>query len=560
MIVPRITSLFEHTRQLLKNFAANGGRILFTAPLPAMVEGECVPGLAQELEQLPNSTVVSSYEELLEQLGALDLWKVEIRGKEGQEDCDILTAVRKMEGGYLIFAVNNDREKAHPVTISISQDAVVTAYDPWKNQYEARAVQRCEKGCCSKSSEKCGSLQGTDEFGRVSVRFVDEFAPAQSRIYFVAAVEEKNGFPVVNDTMAPGSEEVCSMGGIGTVDFPYVHPHYADPVFASLGPAAKVRRTMENVLTLDMCRYALGKPVDSGAVQGDALNSEKMQGEAALSEEMQVWQAQKEIRDTLGMQQVWYNGAPQRYFWLAKPHEKDGTEFTLSFTFCVKESIDRICSVVIEKAKDYSVRLNGEECIWEDRYFMDRDMHRFRLPKLEAGEQTLTITGPYTQATELEDIFIIGDFAVDNDRCIVRECGKLHFGDWCFQGYYHYPGNMIYEFDLPDRDEDAQEYIRKMGECRATLAEVRLNGQTAGFLMGNTMRELNLTPFMQKDSNHLEIEVVGSPRNMFGPFHQTYTGCSRISWADFRTEGRFYTPDYVLEPYGIFGQVTICKR
>ena len=80
---------------------------------------------------------------------------------------------------------------------------------------------------------------------------------------------------------------------MGAVEFPYVHPHYADPVFAALGPAARVRRTMENALTLDCCTYSLG---------GEPFGTE-----------MEVWKAQKEIRDRLSMQQIYYNGAPQRY-------------------------------------------------------------------------------------------------------------------------------------------------------------------------------------------------------------------------------------------------------
>ena len=64
--------------------------------------------------------------------------------------------------------------------------------------------------------------------------------------------------------------------------------------------------------------------------------------------------------------------------------------------------------------------------------------------------------------------------------------------------------------------------------------------------------------YFDKEENLLELEIVGSPRNMFGPFHRAYTGCSRISWADFRTEGRFHT-DGVLKPYGIFEQSYICE-
>ena len=53
---------------------------------------------------------------------------------------------------------------------------------------------------------------------------------------------------------------------------------------------------------------------------------------------------------------------------------------------------------------------------------------------------------------------------------------------------------------------------------------------------------------------------MGTPRNLFGPLHQKYTGCTRISWADFRTEGIFYTPDYVLHPYGLMDQVRLLKQ
>ena len=44
---------------------------------------------------------------------------------------------------------------------------------------------------------------------------------------------------------------------------------------------------------------------------------------------------------------------------------------------------------------------------------------------------------------------------------------------------------------------------------------------------------------------------------MFGPFHQAYTGCTRISWKDFRTEGMYHCSGYVLEPYGLMEQITL---
>lgn len=496
VIVPRITSMFESTLLLLKEFAGKGGRLIFTTPLPAMLEGKKNPGLEKELRALPGAAFVSSYEELLRYLNQELPDPLHIRNRDGQEDSGILSSIRKTEDGYLLFLVNNDRENVHQVSVRLPFHGRLTAYDPWNDR--------------------------DSEVRMTGNGFVASFAPAESRIYFLKSGDER----------ASGEEAAEE-----TLSFPYEHPHYAAPVFAALGPAASVRRTIENVLTLDVCRYAL-------------------KGEG-LSEAMPVWEAQREIRNRLSMQQVYYNGAPQRYFWLSEGSANDGTPFTLDFAFAVAEAPGSDCFAVIEKPEGYTVRLNGSLCRPVPGYFMDRDMKRFLLPEMKPGVQRLEITGPYQQKTELEDIYITGDFAVDTRRRIGRESGQLHFGDWCFQGYYHYPGSMVYEFPLPGKEAGGHRYFLKLGEFRAALAAVRLNGRDVGYAMGRTIRELELTEAMEEKENFLEIEVVGSPRNMFGPFHQTYTGCSRISWADFRTEGRFYTPDYVLEPYGLLGQIAI---
>lgn len=495
VIVPGITSMFANTRRLLEEFANAGGRIIFVNPFPSMIEGKISENLEKELESLPGCVVLSDYESIAQCIYSEGEDVLRIREKDGQEASDVLVKTKKNENGYTMFMVNNDRKEKKTVTIQFPETGKVIKYDPWNDSHEELTVQK---------------------HGNAAMKFLLELTPAQSQIVMIKTDET----PV-----------------FGKSEFPYEHPHYTEPVFAALGPVAKVRRTMENVLTLDTCRY-------------------RIRGEE-MSEEMQLWKAQEEIRERLQMQQIYYNGAPQRYFWLKTPCEGDETPFELEFDFEVSEAPENPCYAVIEKADEFTVKLNGNPCAYTEGYFIDHKMNRFLLPDMKAGVQRLTVSGKYRHEIELEDIYIIGDFAVDNSRNICRESGKLHFGDWCFQGYAHYPGGIVYEFDFPCEMLKDQKYILKMGEYRATLGIVRLNGETAGYLVGNTVDSLELTKYMKMGNNHLEIEIAGSPRNMFGPFHQTYTGCSRISWADFRTEGKFYTPDYVLEPYGIQGQITI---
>ena len=126
------------------------------------------------------------------------------------------------------------------------------------------------------------------------------------------------------------------------------------------------------------------------------------------------------------------------------------------------------------------------------------------------------------------------------------------------QGYANYPGSIIYQYKVPRLMSDNRIQLH-IGEWSGTLLKVRINGSDVGIHMEKKNCVTEVQGYFDKEENLLELEIIGSPRNMFGPFHQAYTGCSRISWADFRTEGRFHTDGKVLKPYGIFEQSYICE-
>ena len=261
----------------------------------------------------------------------------------------------------------------------------------------------------------------------------------------------------------------------------------------------------------------------------------------------------------MGLQQIYYNGAPQRYSWIYEECGTDGRVFELKFRFEVKEVPDGSLYAVIEKPLDYNLICNQKACRETEDYFLDRKMIRFRVPGLKKGENELVLRGIYRNATELEDIYLLGDFMVDQDRRIVQDRGMLHFGDWTMQGLYHYPGSVVYHFQVEKSPEDRKRYQLKLGDYRGTLGKVTVNGKDAGILIGNTRKSVDITDFLTMESNAIDIQIIGSPRNMFGPFHQKYTGCSRISWEDFRTTGEFHTDAYVLKPYGLQGQIVISE-
>ena len=95
----------------------------------------------------------------------------------------------------------------------------------------------------------------------------------------------------------------------------------------------------------------------------------------------------------------------------------------------------------------------------------------------------------------------------------------LHTGDWSMQGYVNYPGGMIYQYKVPQLISDKQVLLH-LGEWRGTLLKVRVNGEEAGFHFEKKDCVTDVTDLFEKEEKHPEIEISGSPRNMFGPFHQ----------------------------------------
>ena len=175
------------------------------------------------------------------------------------------------------------------------------------------------------------------------------------------------------------------------------------------------------------------------------------------------------------------------------------------------------------------------------------------------GTQTLTLFGTYNVKTELEDIYITGNFGVNEDRVIQREHTALYLGDFRHQGYFHYPGAIVCEFTVPPDvlERKYRSVLFRAEEFYATCFKgVWVNGATAGFLLNGT-ETLNITKFLNKKHVRIAIEVIGSPRNMLGPFHARYNGCSRISWEDFRAVGNAYTAQYNTVPFGITGPIVL---
>ncbi len=345
------------------------------------------------------------------------------------------------------------------------------------------------------------------------VKFRCEFGPTDSKIFML----QKTGEHISVDVPEEKSYEFNT--GLGTIcDF---------------------ERTSDNVMVLDMCRFNYNG--------------------IGWTEEDEVWLHQQRLRETLGMIPIAQNRGLQRYKWTGIPHVNDGKELQVSFDFVVND-VPETTFLVIEDASDYTVYVNGEKISSEPKgWFVDKCMGRLDMPKLKKGINNITLELPYMSSTELENIFIIGDFGVSVDRKIITEPAKLAIGDWGVQGYFHYHAGMKYKYRLVKSPELGNDIILDLGKYSDVVTIVRINGHET-IIPWKAKNRVRIGHMLADGNNDIEIEVMGAPRNMFGPLHLAN---SREKWtgsAAFHPDESLYTKEYITYPWGLMEQVCIYSR
>jgi hypothetical protein len=176
---------------------------------------------------------------------------------------------------------------------------------------------------------------------------------------------------------------------------------------------------------------------------------------------------------------------------------------------------------------------------------------------VRSGKNVVEMTGDYRPGVEIEDVFVIGDFATrkisDREYALSSEPATLSAGDWTAQGYHFYVGNMAYKLAVPFR---RGEQVRlRLKDPAATAVRVEVNGKAAG-VMGWQPWELDITSVLRNGQNSVEVIVLGSLENSFGPLHNdTYRTQGNNWWfgpQSFSDE-KHWTEAYHHTPYGLGG-------
>ncbi|MFN8005954.1 MAG: glycosyl hydrolase [Terriglobia bacterium] len=212
--------------------------------------------------------------------------------------------------------------------------------------------------------------------------------------------------------------------------------------------------------------------------------------------------------------------------------------FTAEFHFHIDDaSVLPDLELALESPELFQISLNQTAVSFErSSPWLDPHLRSIPIePIARVGENTLILTGkPFDVRMELENIYLRGNFkAIPASKGFrLASAVPTQFGSWARQGLPFFPGSVKYETELfvPSR----QDGLRiELGKWEGSLAAISIDHQ-APVLLGWPPYTTEIP--IASGKHTLEINIVSTPRNVFGPFHdplKTRMRAWSASWANF---------------------------
>lgn len=309
-----------------------------------------------------------------------------------------------------------------------------------------------------------------------------------------------------------------------------------------LAETFQIRRHHPNVLTLDFCRYRLG----------DGQWSETLPVIGVLER----------------LTRQGYRGP-----------------VTLEYRFQA-ETAPSACALAVEDTEQCQITINNLPVQRSgDEYFWDRGFHVIDVaPHVKAGENRVLVSREFRPTdpqairdherfygTDLESVYVVGDFTVrgQSGGFVLSAEEAEGSADLVASGYPFYAGSitLAQEVSCPEPQPGERVFL-SFEALHGAVALVRVNGAEAG-MTGWRPHCVEVTDLLRGGKNRVEIEVVGTLRNLLGPHH--YTGdekdevwqthftavMERPDWMDpeVRPTLKTWSDRYEFAPFGISGDI-----
>ncbi len=219
--------------------------------------------------------------------------------------------------------------------------------------------------------------------------------------------------------------------------------------------------------------------------------------------------------------------------------EKENHKVVLYYTF--RSEIRTAVRLGMERPENCRIWLNGIAVEAEVMgYYVDPAVSVIGMPDLEEGENRLKIEVRYNQKTNLENLYLLGDFGVklqENRPIVTERCRQLLIGDITGQGMPFYTGNLEYDFMFQIENEG--EYIIQIPDFVCPALKVFVDGEAKGLIA--FAPHCVCLGQLSAGRHRLTVRLFGNRHNGFGYLHNSNEKFVWYGPAAYRTVGAEWT-------------------
>lgn len=504
IIVPGCHTIRSTTVDKLKNFADNGGKVIFMGTPPEYVEGirsaEAI-NLAGKCMKIPYSK-----NRLLQ---ALEPWRdvdIMVQSVEEKDSARMEHVERGIRADNLFYQLRLDGKNKWLFICNVHKPVSenIAGVEEWK--IEVKGAYRAKV-----YDTLTGEIRSIETDTADKITKISYFASHHDSLLLlleevVSTVERK--------------EDIKHKSQLAE----FIYQPYTDKNYL---PRSKSYQLEEpNVLLLDMVEYAF----DEGTFQ----------------EEEEILRIDNLFRRKLGY--------PLRMEALAQPWTQKGCvgePHLLHLRFEIMSEIEKSSvEFAMEDPEGCIVIWNGEQTQFKDcGWFVDECIRKTRLTGLKKGRNELVLTMPFQKKTNAEWCYLLGDFGVQvtgRMKKLIPLPESLFYGNISNQGFPFYAGNLTYEIPIECEEGDLNIEI---SHYKGALIQLELDGTKC--------ENIIFSPYVlkvgrvDKGSHNLKIKVFGNRANAFGPVHNADANEEWYGPNLWRTTGSKWSYEYKLKEFGV---------
>lgn len=267
-----------------------------------------------------------------------------------------------------------------------------------------------------------------------------------------------------------------------------------------------------------------------------------------------ILKADIKIREEFGLErrkgdmvQPWY----RRKFHLEEVQKKYG-KVTFRYEFCIETKPSKDIVLAVESPDVWTITMNGNPLLYEKQngFWIDIAFKRIIVPTslLNLGKNIIELETDFTEETNPEAIYLIGDFAVrlkGRKRILGTLPSKLEVGSITEQGLPFYSAGIKYILPVTNDIPSGIVIPKYEGACIAVTD-------------GTGRRIIPWPPYevmlQLNGQNHIILEIILTRRNTFGPLHQIPLRAQSYGHNNFVTSGPFWKDECNLLPSGLLDQ------